>query len=201
RHLGEARHRVGAAHPLSAARAKLELVGVAGRKARNEQLPDAAVAESAHGVADAVPAVEVADDARGRRVRGPDAEARARDLLVWAEVSAEDLPELFVPALAPEVEVDVAHRWHEAVRVVGDPVRAVVVAGLERVRLAVSGGEALPQPFCKVRQGDAAGIRPHRGHRCRERSQGPDDEAAVDGMLPEGLVWIRMAAAGDRGDQ
>ena len=201
RNLGEARHRVCALNPLAARRSELELVGVLRPEARNEQLPDAVVVEPAHGVADAVPVVEVADYPCRRGVWCPHAEAGSRHVFVRAEVCAEHLPELFVAALPPEVEVDFAHGGNEAVRVIRGPVRAVGVTGFERVCLAVAGGEALPQAVGEVLEGDAGAIRLHRGYRGRERPQRTDHEAAIVCVLAQRCVGLRVSSLDDRRDQ
>ena len=60
-------------------------------------------------------------------------------------MGAENLPDLLVPALAPEVQVDLADARHEAVGVAGGPVGSAAVGRLEVVGLTVTGGEALPQ--------------------------------------------------------
>ena len=53
-----------------------------------------------------------------RARRRPDGERGARDALELAHVRAEALPELLVAALADEVQVELADRRQEAVRVV-----------------------------------------------------------------------------------
>ncbi len=64
-----------------------------------------------------VPAVEVADDRDRARVRRPDRERGAGDAVELADVRAEPLVELLVAALAREVQVELAERRQERVRV------------------------------------------------------------------------------------
>ena len=101
----------------------------------SSQTPDRA--ERAHRVAAAVPAVEVAGHPHAAGVRRPDRERRAGDhaarCVVAAHVRAEHLPQLLVPALADQVQVELAERRQEAVRVVDDVRVAVVVGDLEPV--------------------------------------------------------------------
>ena len=80
-HLGPGRHRVGLLAPLAVGAEDDVLVGGAGADAGHEQLPHAGLAELAHRVLAAVPAVEVGlePDRAGRR--RPDRERRAGDRL------------------------------------------------------------------------------------------------------------------------
>ena len=130
RDLGPERHRVGLLPPHAVAAEDLELVVGAVADVRDEQLPHAGGAERAHRVGAAVPVVEVAGDADALGVRRPDRERRAGhragEAVVRARVRAEDRPQLLVAALADQVQVDLAERRQEAVRVVGRRARAVV---------------------------------------------------------------------------
>ena len=75
-------------------------------------------AERAHRVQPAVPAVEVADHAdRARRSAPRPRTRRRRRRPARADVRAEPLVELLVPPLAGEVEVELAERRQERVRV------------------------------------------------------------------------------------
>lgn len=201
RQLGAAGHGVGARHPLAGGGEDLELVRAARGEAGHEELPDAVVVEAAHGVLRAVPAVEVADDAHGLGIGRPHGEARALDALVRPVVRAEHVPELLVTPLAPEVEVDLADARHEAVRVVGRPVGAAVVARDDRVGLALgrpAGQHAVPEPVGVVGERHAAAVGAHDGHAGRERPQHPHDPAVVERMLPERVVRARVAALDER---
>ena len=65
-----------------------------------------------------VPGVEVADDADRARRRRPHRERGAGDAVELAHVRAEPLVELLVAALADQVQVELAERRQERVRVV-----------------------------------------------------------------------------------
>ena len=108
---------------------QLELVGRAHPEAGDEQLPDAAAAHRAHRVPWPVPAVEVADHAHGAGVRRPDGEGGALRAVERAHVRAEHAPELLVASFADQVQVELADRRSEAVRIVRDVVRTVFVRG------------------------------------------------------------------------
>ena len=128
RHLGAERERIGLQPQRAVRAADLELVARARREVRDEELPDPGRAERAHRVEPPVPAVEVADDATRARVRRPDRERDARDAVELADVRAELVVELLVPALAGEPEVELAERRQERVRVVERERVAVRVA-------------------------------------------------------------------------
>src|SRR5690606_95277 len=94
---------------------------------RHEQLPDAARAEVAHGVAAAVPAVEVPDDAHALRVRRPYGEQRAGDAVERPRVGAQ---EFLGPGVLPGVEVPevlLPDRRPERPGLVAYPARALAV--------------------------------------------------------------------------
>ena len=127
RDLGLEGHRVGLQADLAVLGEDLELVAVARPDAGQEDLPDAARAERAHRVRAAVPVVEVADDGDRLRGRGPDGERGAAHAVELAHVRAEPLPQLLVAALADQVQVELADRGQEAVRVLGGDLVAAVV--------------------------------------------------------------------------
>ena len=114
-------------------REDLVLVVRARADAGQEQLPDAGRAERAHRVDAPVPVVEVADDGDRARARRPDGERGARDAVDLAHVRAEALPQLLVAALAEQVQVELADRRQEAVRVVDRDRAGVAVVDLELV--------------------------------------------------------------------
>ena len=118
RHLGGERERVGAEAEMALLGEHLVLVVRAGGHAGQEDLPDPRSAQRPHRVHPAVPAVEVADHPYRSRVRRPDRERRAGDRLVHADMRAEVPPEALVPALAQQVQIQLAHRRPEAVRIV-----------------------------------------------------------------------------------
>ena len=111
------RERVGLQPQLPLARPELELVPRALLRARDEQLPEPGRAERAHRVQPAVPAVEVAHHADRGGIRRPDRERDAGDAVQLARVRAEPLVELLVPPLDGEVDVELAERRQERVRV------------------------------------------------------------------------------------
>ena len=176
----------------------LVLVALARSHLGEEQLPDAARAHRAHRVQPAVPRVEVADDAHRAGRRGPHRERGALGAFVLDDVGAEALVELLVAALAHQVQVQLADRRQEGVRV-GDgelPGRAVVDL------------ELVLQRQLSVRDlglEDAAGVDLGHGHalaavgldrdRLRRRAQRPDDDAALGRMGAQDGVGLRMLAA------
>ena len=122
-------HRVGLLAPLAVGAEDVELVAGARADVRDEQLPDAGRAELAHRVLAAVPVVEVRLDPHPARDGRPDRERGAghvAERLVVVDVRAEHLPQLLVPALVDQVQVDLAEGGQEAVGVV-DHVRVAVV--------------------------------------------------------------------------
>ena len=89
-----------------------------GATSGEEELPDPGRAERAHRVQAAVPAVEVADHAdRARRSAPRPRSATPATPSDLADVRAEAAVQLLVPALAGEVEVELADRRQERVRV------------------------------------------------------------------------------------
>ena len=163
RDLGAARQRVGLLPPRAVLAEDLELVAGTRADARGEDLPDAAVAERAHGVRGALPVVEVADHAHGAGVGGPDGERGAADLAelarVGVHVGAEDGPERLVAALAHQMAVELLHGGQEAVGVVGDRGQRVV-RDLEAVVGHVGDGEdGDPDAVLLVPRRDPAGRR------------------------------------------
>ncbi len=130
RDLGALGHRVGVDDDVALLAADRELVVHPGNRTGDEQLPDAALAEAAHRVGDAVPAVEVADDVDRLGPRRPDGEGDSLHLTeraaVAADVRAEDGPEPFVATLVEQVQVHLTERGGEPVGVVLLVLHAVV---------------------------------------------------------------------------
>src|SRR5690606_7309856 len=108
RGFGVAGHRVGAFDPLAGRRADPELVGGSGADARNEEFPDAGVVEATHLVLLAAPVVEVADDANGPGAGSPHDEEGACGAVAVDGPRPEHPPQLLMPALGEEVQIDVA---------------------------------------------------------------------------------------------
>jgi hypothetical protein len=120
------------AQQLALRRQDLELVGIAHRHVRREDLPHAAFAAQPHHVTPAVPVVEVADHRHAARIRRPDREGHALDAVHLAQVRAQALPGPQVRALGQQPDVGVAEHEGKAVGVVdARDVRAPV--DLERV--------------------------------------------------------------------
>ncbi len=149
----------------------LELVELTGADVRDEELPHAAGAHRAHRHEAPVPAIEVADDPDAPGVRSPDREAHALDALVRPRVRAEHVVQPFVRPLADEVQVDLAKRRAEPIRVVQLPRVAVRELEADAVRELsgsqvgdVRGPQAVADPFHRRRgavrcnEGCGAGI-------------------------------------------
>src|SRR5699024_9147866 len=135
-------HRVGLVAPLPVRPEDLELVQVSGAQVGHEQFPHTAGAEAAHGVTDAVPVVEVADEANPTGVGCPHSEPGAGYLtdpgLLTHGVRTEGAPQFLVATLTDQVQVEVAQRGGEVVGVGDDVfVRPFLVAGGDAV---VDGG-------------------------------------------------------------
>ena len=201
RQLGGEGERVGLQPDLARLREDLVLVVGAVADAGEEELPDAARAERPHRVQPAVPGVEVTDDRDGARARGPDGEGGAVHALVLDHVRAELGPELLVAALAREVEVHVAQRRQEPVRVADreDAVLAVVDLELvlERERGAVEG--ALEHALAAGgRERHDLPVRGVGAHGLRRRPERADHDPAVAvGMRAEVGVRVRCGARGE----
>ncbi len=147
RHLGVEGQRVALQAQPSLLRPELELVLRALADAGDEQLPDPGLAERAHRVQAPVPGVEVADDRDGAGVRSPDREGGADHSVELADVRAEPLVQLLVAALHGEVEVELAERRQERVRIADGERVAVRVLDLELVleRQPRRGQQRLPE--------------------------------------------------------
>ena len=101
----------------------LELVPGARRRRRGRTAPRRRDEPSERiGVPAPVPVVEVAGDAHAAGVGRPDRERRTADPaaggVVGPDVRAEHVPQVLVPALADQVQVDLAQGGQPAVRVV-----------------------------------------------------------------------------------
>ena len=185
RPLGQVGQRVGLVPPHAVLAVDRVLVPGALGHAGHEQLPHARSAERAHREPAAVPEVEVAGDAHPAGVRRPHRERRPGHRAGLADVRAEHLPQLLVPAFPDQVQVEIADHGQEPVRVVGH----LLVAAVRVVR----GGDPVVRHLL-VRQGDRehalgqvghghpAAVVEHQGHRRGQRPQGPDDDAVRAGM-------------------
>ena len=185
----------------------LELVDRAGLEVGHEEFPHAGCAHAAHRVAGAVPAVELADDAHRAGARRPDGEGGAvhgaRDAPVIAVPGAEALPELFVPALGDEVQVEFADRRREAVGVVARPLGVAVVARHDAVVGRAERARACPHPVPDVFERQRGAVGEHRVDRVGERSSGADggERSAlvrhVEAVLAEHRVRVGVTTLGD----
>ena len=93
------------------------LVAIARACVGHEQLPQPGAPERAHRQRAIVPAVEIANERNASGRRCPHHEADARSVSQAAHMRAEHVPELPVPALAHEMQIEVADRRQERVRV------------------------------------------------------------------------------------
>ena len=154
RHLGPLRVGVGLG-PRAPVRAdELELVVLPGPDLGDEDLPDAGPcrpAQGAHRVQPPVPGVEVADHAHGLGVGGPDRERDPAHPVQREDVRAHAAPQLLVAALAREVQVDLAQRRQERVRVAQVDGEPVVVRDPQAV--GVGGGSVLQRYLEEPRRG------------------------------------------------
>ncbi|MDR6171997.1 hypothetical protein QE359_003026 [Curtobacterium sp. SORGH_AS776] len=203
RDLGPPGERVGPLHPAGVGE-ELELVPLTDEGAGPEQLPDTEVGQATHRGGAAFPALEVTDHPGCGRPRGPERERDAVHAVDRGDVRAEVVPQLLVTALAEEVQVELADRRGEPVRVVGRPGDVVavgrrvrVVVGLDPVPSELAGGRAGPEAVALVRELDVVAVRSDDPHGGREVADHPDARAAVDGVRSEDVVGLGPAGLGD----
>ena len=201
------RVRVGLEQDLVVLGEDLVLVVRARSDAGEEQLPDPGRAERAHRVQAAVPGVEVADDAdrAGRRAPRPRTPSRSIGLPGSSsrDVGAEPLVELLVAPLADQVQVELAERRQERVRVVDRELAGVAVVDLELVAqrqlgaldhaLEHTGGVDLRAS----RRGSLPSIRTLTPTVWR-RAERAHNDAAVLRVRSEHGVRVRVLAADER---
>src|SRR5215469_18772458 len=108
RALSPVSQRVRLAMPVAVRIGDVELVRGAAPDTGNEQLPDAGAAEGAHRVRPAVPVIEVTDDPDAAGVGGPYRKRGAAEARL--QPGAENVPQLLVPALGDQVQIDLAER-------------------------------------------------------------------------------------------
>ncbi len=194
RHLRAPGHRVGLQEALPVPGGDLELVARALADARQEQLPHTRRTERPHRERRAVPGAELPADTHPLGVRGPHREPGAGHSAVCHRLRAERLPQLLVPPLADEVQIEVAEGGQETVRVV-DLVLVVLRVrhqqGVlrERVERQHAREEATPV-------GGERGARPldHDAHGPRVGPQHPEDEPARHLMRAEQRVRVVVGA-------
>src|SRR5262249_46996601 len=170
---------------------------------RHEQLRDTGGTQAAHRVDTAVPAVDVAHHADRAGARSPDGKRGAGDAVELSGVSAQHALQLFVPALAGQVEIELSHRGQKRIGVVLDDDLPVRIAQLELVP------GRLFEAFERARE-QALLVRPAELERIAPL--GPDSrpldaglEAAEDDAVPgrvraEIRVRVVMVAREDAGD-
>ena len=98
--------------------ANLILVERSFAQARHEQFPETAGDVLPHGMAAAVPVVEIADHADARGVGGPDGEVHAVDAVDLPQLRPQPVVALPVPAFVQQVEVVVGQQVRKGVGIV-----------------------------------------------------------------------------------
>jgi hypothetical protein len=198
RQLGGERDRIGLQPDLAVRHEDLVLVAGAGLDAGQEQLPDAGRAHRAHRVHAAVPEVEVAhhrDRAGGRR---PHAERRAAHAVDLPDVRAEARPQRLVAALPDQMQVELADRGQEAVRVVDRDGAGLPVVDLQAVveRQLGTFDDAL-EHAAGVDRGeiDRLAARRQDAHGGGGGAERADHHAAVAGVGAEDVVGSGVLAA------
>src|SRR5699024_5503070 len=135
-----------------------------------EHFPHPGIPEGPHGAPGAVPTVEIADHLHRAGIGGPHRERGSLHLLPasrpaqFPQMRAEYRPEVLVPPLADEVEVDLAQGGEDLVRSAAAGAAAVLVAGLDLVAGNILAGDLRgPDPAVFVRSGDllAADVEGH----------------------------------------
>src|SRR3984885_3335626 len=174
--LGGERHRGGLLPPLAVPAADVVLVPAAVARGGHEQFPPPGAAEAAHRVGGSVPEVEVAGDPDATGVRCPAGAGGAGPVSERAGVRAEAPRQFLVPALGDQVQVKLAQRGQEPIRIVLNLFCLPRVGDRElvRPRIGVQGDlpHALVQVFHLVAvvvryQHDLLGKRPERANRDR----------------------------------
>ena len=200
RHLGGERHRIGLQAEPTVGSPDLVLVLRLVGHPRDEQLPDPGRAERAHLAEPAVPSVEVTDDAHRLGRRSPDREGHALDLRHGPRMGAELRVQLLVASLGDEVEVELAERRQERVRVVDDEGRAAGEADLERIakrhRPALEHGLEQAGRMDPRELDSIASVGSNR-HRDGVGPKRPDDDTPVGRVGPEDVMRIRVVARDD----
>ncbi len=205
-HLALQRERVGLQRQQAAvAGEQFVLVGAARPDARQEDLPDAALAAQAHRVAAAVPVVEVAHHADPRRVRRPDRERGAGHPFAFAHDRPQHLVGAQVLAFGQQPGVGVAEHRREAVRVLEHRAATVAPVGAQPVALAGQRQRALEEAVGMAQRQLA--VRPVVGARQhldpgRAGQEGAQPQpAVVGGMGAEHAERVGMARRPDEVDR
>ena len=117
RHLRLLSVRVGLGAQLAGVREDLELVAAALTHVGDEELPDAARAERPHRMGVAVPEVEITHDVDAAGGGRPNGKGRSCDVLMDLRMGAEQVVDALVAALADQIQVELAERRQEHVRI------------------------------------------------------------------------------------
>jgi hypothetical protein len=124
------------------------------------------------------------------------------DLADLADVRAEHPPQFLVPALADQVQVELAERGQVAVRVIelpsrpGDPSSARGT-GDPVVRHLLVGSVTANTPWCRCVHGKPAAVVEHERHRPGQRAQRPDDDAVRSRVRAEHGVRVVVVSGDD----
>ena len=170
---------------------------IAGLDARHEDLPEA-VAAHAHGVAPAVPVVEIADHADAPRIGREHGERDARDALVHERMRAELLVELQVRAFAQQIEVELRQDRRKAIGVL-DLDDAFAEADAQPIGPRRPRGPANNPAVVNSLQRLFGAIVADRGDLSRIGEEDAHDRNAVLDMRPEIAEWVGVAAFDHRG--
>ena len=202
RQLGLLSKRIGLQKQLSIGAQDLELVALPWADLGQEELPDPRP-DRPHRVQASVPGVEVADDADGARGGRPDRERgpahrRARADAHLAHVRAEARVQLLVAAFADQVQVELAERRSERVRVLERerPGRPVVHRQLVAERKRRAGERRLEYARgMDLLHDDGLAPRGLDRHRLRRGAKRPHHDPIVGRVRSEDRVRLRVLAA------
>ena len=180
----------------------LVLVGAAGTDIGDEDLPDAGVLPVAHGMAPAVPVVEIADNRNPLGVGSPDGEVEAGCALMLELMRAQLVEEPEMRALGDIVVVHRAEHRTEGIGI-GQPPVAAGVARVIAKRLALADLELAFEEAAIVAAGKRACLFSFKGI-CHDgfgvRHEAARDEAAGNFMHAKDRKRIAMRACDDRLD-
>src|SRR6185437_10747627 len=172
----------------------LVFVFVARLGAGDEDLPPA-VAAHAHGMAAAIPQIEVADDADAARIRRPDDEGDAVDAFHLYRMGAELVVELQVIAFAEQIEVEVGQYRREAIGILELDL-LLAVARAQAVLLAANrAGEQAGR--IELGQFALAAVRHECDDLARLRQEYAHDRLVVLAMRPEIMERVGMPGRDD----
>ncbi|MNH11885.1 hypothetical protein D3C79_714130 [compost metagenome] len=198
RQFGGTRQRVGLQGQYAVLAQHLELVGFAHAQARHEQLPHPGAVAQAHGVAAAIPVVEVTHHRHPPRVRRPHRETHAVDPIDLDRLGAEAPGQVAVVAFGEQVQVHVAQLRAKAVGVFGD-LLATGPADLQQVRVCLIEvrGEQ-PRQAALLHFGEDAPVMPGQDAHIQGVGQEGADHlpARAVAMGAEYRKWIGVLGAG-----